>query len=608
MAKDYTNDIKEIINNIGGLDNISSLTHCVTRLRFQLKDYSIVNRDNIKKLNVVLSIVEGNNQFQIVIGNEVENVYNAIIKTYNINNSNTSSSGSKDNNKKNILMNILNKLTIIFNPIVPALAGAGMLKAILVILQTYNLLSTSDSTFKILSAAGNSVFYFLPLFLAVSCAKAFNCNIFISLGIMASLMEPNFTSMIKSNGDIVNFFMVPVVLMSYTGTLIPALISIYVYSKFEIILKKIVPKSLEIFLLPMIALMVMVPLTIIVIGPIGVFLGDGIGNIINIMSTKSGLLAGALIGATWTLLVMLGIHWGVVPIMINNISRLGYDVIRPMIAAATFASSGAAFGVFLKSKNKKTKAFALSSLLPSLFGGITEPIIYGISIKYKKPFIAQIIAGAIAGGFMGATQTKAIVYVFPALTTLPAFFGDTFKFYCIGISISFILSALFTYILGFDEDISDDNKEKTINKEEVVKLSPPAEGEIIELKDVKDEAFSSKALGDGYAIIPSSGIITAPADGTITAAPDSKHAIGIELDNGIELLIHIGINTVNLNGKGFNLLVKEGDKIHQGQKLMEVDLKLLKELNYDTSIITIITNMNDFKKVYNKEKYLFIER
>lgn len=608
MAKDYTNDIKEIINNIGGLDNISSLTHCVTRLRFQLKDYSIVNRDNIKKLNVVLSIVEGNNQFQIVIGNEVENVYNAIIKTYNINNSNTSSSGSKDNNKKNILMNILNKLTIIFNPIVPALAGAGMLKAILVILQTYNLLSTSDSTFKILSAAGNSVFYFLPLFLAVSCAKAFNCNIFISLGIMASLMEPNFTSMIKSNGDIVNFFMVPVVLMSYTGTLIPALISIYVYSKFEIILKKIVPKSLEIFLLPMIALMVMVPLTIIVIGPIGVFLGDGIGNIINIMSTKSGLLAGALIGATWTLLVMLGIHWGVVPIMINNISRLGYDVIRPMIAAATFASSGAAFGVFLKSKNKKTKAFALSSLLPSLFGGITEPIIYGISIKYKKPFIAQIIAGAIAGGFMGATQTKAIVYVFPALTTLPAFFGDTFKFYCIGISISFILSALFTYILGFDEDISDDNKEKTINKEEVLKLSPPAEGEIIELKDVKDEAFSSKALGDGYAIIPSSGIITAPADGTITAAPDSKHAIGIELDNGIELLIHVGINTVNLNGKGFNLLVKEGDKIHQGQKLMEVDLKLLKELNYDTSIITIITNMNDFKKVYNKEKYLFIER
>lgn len=608
MAKDYTNDIKEIINNIGGLDNISSLTHCVTRLRFQLKDYSIVNRDNIKKLNVVLSIVEGNNQFQIVIGNEVENVYNAIIKTYNINNSNTSSSGSKDNNKKNILMNILNKLTIIFNPIVPALAGAGMLKAILVILQTYNLLSTSDSTFKILSAAGNSVFYFLPLFLAVSCAKAFNCNIFISLGIMASLMEPNFTSIIKSNGDIVNFFMVPVVLMSYTGTLIPALISIYVYSKFEIILKKIVPKSLEIFLLPMIALMVMVPLTIIVIGPIGVFLGDGIGNIINIMSTKSGLLAGALIGATWTLLVMLGIHWGVVPIMINNISRLGYDVIRPMIAAATFASSGAAFGVFLKSKNKKTKAFALSSLLPSLFGGITEPIIYGISIKYKKPFIAQIIAGAIAGGFMGATQTKAIVYVFPALTTLPAFFGDTFKFYCIGISISFILSALFTYILGFDEDISDDNKEKTINKEEVVKLSPPAEGEIIELKDVKDEAFSSKALGDGYAIIPSSGIITAPADGTITAAPDSKHAIGIELDNGIELLIHVGINTVNLNGKGFNLLVKEGDKIHQGQKLMEVDLKLLKELNYDTSIITIITNMNDFKKVYNKEKYLFIER
>lgn len=610
MAKNYTNMAEQIIKNVGGVDNVLQLTHCVTRLRFQLKDYNIANRDIIKDIDGVLSIVEGNNQFQIVVGDEVEYIYDAINKKYRIND--FSSNQHSKNSSKNIVINILNKLTVIFNPIVTALAGAGMLKALLVILSTYNFLATTDSTYKILSAAGNSVFYFLPLFLAISCAKAFNCNIFISLGIAASLMEPNFTSLIKNNGDIVNFFMFPVVLMSYSGTLIPAIISIYVYSKLEIILKKIIPKSLELFLSSMIALMIMVPLTIMVIGPIGVFLGDAVGNIINVISNKSGLFAGALIGGSWTLLVMLGIHWGVVPIMVNNISRLGFDVIRPMIAAATFASSGAAFGVFLKSKNKKTKAFALSSLLPSLLGGITEPIIYGISIKYKKPFVAQIIAGTVAGAFLGATKTKAIVYVFPALTTLPAFFGDTFKFYCIGISISFFLSAIITYILGFDEIETlsvgkNENKISESIKNGVFELKSCVNGDIIELKDVKDEAFSSKSLGDGLAFIPSDGIIKSPFDSIVDALPSSKHAIGLSLDCGIELLIHIGIDTVNLQGRGFEVLVKEGDRILQGQDLIKFDIETLIKENYDTTVIMVITNMDKVKNMNIKDKSMFIE-
>lgn len=607
MAKNYTNMAEQIINNVGGVDNIISLTHCVTRLRFQLKDYNIANRDIIKKIDGVLSIVEGNNQFQIVVGNDVEYIYDAINKKYHI--SDSSNNRHTNNNGKNVIINILNKLTVIFNPIVPALAGAGMLKALLVIFSTYNLLQTTDSTYKILSAAGNSVFYFLPCFLAISCAKAFNCNIFISLGIVASLMEPNFTSLIKNNGDIVNFFMLPVVLMSYSGTLIPAIFSIYVYSKLEILLKKIIPKSLEIFLSPMIALIIMVPLTIIVIGPIGVFLGDTVGSIINVISNKSGLFAGALIGGSWTLLVMLGIHWGVVPIMVNNISRLGYDVIRPMIAAATFASSGAAFGVFLKSKNKKIKAFALSSLLPSLLGGITEPIIYGISIKYKKPFIAQIIAGTIAGAFLGATKTKAIVYVFPALTTLPAFFGDTFRFYCIGILMSFLLSTIFTYILGFDEIEKEDNKEKILStsNNSIFELKSCVNGELVELKDVKDEAFSSKSLGDGIAFNPDDGIIKAPFDGIVEALPKSKHAIGLSLDCGIELLIHIGIDTVNLQGRGFESLVKDGDRVVQGQDLIKFDIETLKKENYDTTVIMVVTNMDKIKNMNIKNKSIFVE-
>ena len=283
-----------------------------------------------------------------------------------------------------------------------------------------------------------------------------------------------------------------------------------------------------------------------------------------------------------------------------------------MIAAATFASSGTAFGVFLKSKNKKTKAFALSSLLPSLLGGITEPIIYGISIKYKKPFVAQIIAGTVAGAFLGATKTKAIVYVFPALTTLPAFFGDTFKFYCIGISISFFLSAIITYILGFDETETlsvgkNENKISESIKNGVFELKSCVNGDIIELKDVKDEAFSSKSLGDGLAFIPSDGIIKAPFDSMVEALPSSKHAIGLSLDCGIELLIHIGIDTVNLQGRGFEVLVKEGDKVLQGQNLIKFDIETLIKENYDTTVIMVITNMDKVKNMNIKDKSMFIE-
>jgi len=242
-----------------------------------------------------------------------------------------------------------------------------------------------------------------------------------------------------------------VVLMKYSGTLVPAIIAVLVYSKLEKLLKKFIPKSIELFALSFAALIIMVPLSVIVIGPVGVYLANAMGSFVNFMSAQNGLLTGLIIGGGWTLLVMIGIHWGVAPIMINNISTYGYDFIRPMVAAATFASAGAAFGVFMKAKRKETKAFALSTVVPALLGGVTEPIVYGISLKYKKPFIAQIIGGALAGAFMGAMHTKAFVYVFPALTTLPAFFGDTFVYYIIGIALAFTITAILTWILGIDE-------------------------------------------------------------------------------------------------------------------------------------------------------------
>jgi beta-glucoside PTS system EIICBA component len=600
--KNYDSLAKEVVKKVGGVENINSLFHCVTRLRFKLKDSSKADREAIKDIQGVLSVVEGNGQFQVVIGNHVTDVFDTVLKLYpEIKSEAMNTNDVEEKPSGNILTRMFNTMSSIFNPIIIALAGAGMIKALLVILTTYGFMDNTGSTYKILSAAGNSVFYFLPLFLAFSTAKTFKVNQFIAVAIVGALMEPNFAGLMKATGDVVDFFGIPVVLMGYSGTVIPAILTIWVYSYVEKFLKKFIPKSIEIFTLSAVALLVMVPLAVMVIGPIGVTLGNGMGDLINFLSDKSGLIAGLVVGAGWTFLVMMGIHWGVVPIMINNIANQGYDVIRPMIAAATFASAGVALGVLLRSKKKETKAFAASTMIPALLGGITEPIVYGLSVKYKKPLIAQTIAGGIAGAFMGMFQTKAIVYVFPALTTLPAFFGDTFVIYLIGIAMAFGLSAILTYILGFEERGAK-SKKSTLKPSEIAAC---VKGEMIPLEDVKDPVFANKTMGDGIAFIPEKGEVTSPADGIIEVAFPTGHAIGLKSDNNDEILIHVGINTVELNGECFKLLVKQGERVTRGQKLIEFDLNKIKEKGYDTTTMLLITESNN--KTLKKENYRNVE-
>ncbi|RGY66588.1 PTS beta-glucoside transporter subunit EIIBCA [Fusobacterium ulcerans] len=599
MAKqNYDQLAKEIIFLIGGENNIVNLTHCVTRLRFKLKDETKTDENSLSKLKGVISIVKGNGQFQVVVGNAVEDIFNAIQRQYSIGETEV-----KEEKKSGTLFTrALNMMSAILNPIVIALAGAGMIKALLVILTTtLGILDTSGGTYKILAAAGNSVFYFLPLFLAYSSAKAFKCNPYIALAIVATLMEPNFTKLMSKPGDMTSFLGIPVVLIGYSGSLVPAIVSILIYSKLEKVLKKFIPKNIELFALSFVALLIMVPLTIIVIGPIGVYLADQVGNLVNFLSVKNGLLTGAVIGAGWTFLVMLGVQWGVVPIMINNISTYGYDVIRPMIAAATFASAGATFGVFLKAKNKENKAYALSATIPALLGGITEPIVYGISLKYRKPFIAQVIGGAIAGGFMGMMHTKAIVYVFPALTTLPAFLGETFVYYVIGITLAFVITAVITYFLGIDEkddiEIHEKNSSNTKNEAEDIIIKSCIEGEAIELSKVKDEAFASGSIGKGVGIIPQKGVLYAPADGEISTVFVTGHAVGMVTDKEAEILMHIGINTVEMNGEGFIKKVKDGQKVKAGDILIEFDIEKIKRAGYDTTTMMVISNSEEYSDI-----------
>jgi len=608
--KNYEQLAREVVNKVGGVENINSLFHCVTRLRFKLKDTSKADKESIKNIKGVLTVVEGNGQFQVVIGNEVADVFDTVLNIYPQIKSEAKTSEVEEKPSGNILTRAFNTMASIFNPIIIGLAGSGMIKAVLVILTTYGLMDKTASTYKILSAAGNSVFYFLPLFLAFSAAKTFKVNPFISVAIIGALMEPNFTGLMKANGDMAYFAGIPVVLMGYSGTVIPSILTIWAYSYLEKFLKKFIPKSIEIFALSMVALFIMVPLAAIVIGPIGVTLGNALGYAVNTISSSSGLLAGLIVGAGWTYLVMIGIHWGIVPLMVNNFSNYGYDVIKPMTAAATFASAGVALGVFLRSKNKETKGLAASAIVPALLGGVTEPIVYGLSIKYKRPLIAQTIAGGIAGAFIGAFHTKAIVYVFPALTTLPAFFGDTFVIYIIGIAMSFTISAALTYFLGFDEGGTTSKSAKANNSD--LELSSCVKGEMINIEEVNDPAFSGKTMGEGIAFIPENGVISSPIDGTIEVAFPTGHAIGIKSSSNIEILIHVGINTVELNGEHFEMLVKQGETVRKGQQLIKFDLEKIKEKGYDTTTMMIITNSNEvndinigeYRHVTNEDKVM----
>ncbi|MEW9109603.1 MAG: beta-glucoside-specific PTS transporter subunit IIABC [Cytobacillus gottheilii] len=605
---DYKQLAQSIVEGVGGENNVDSVYHCMTRLRFKLKNGNKLNKKDLEQLDGVVSVLYSNGQHQVVIGNHVAEVYKAITDQYNIDSAATSSSQESEKKTSNPIARLFNIMSSIITPIVPTLAGSGMLKALLVIFTTYFGMSEESSTYLILSAASNAVFYFFPLALAVSAAKTYGVNTFVSLAIMGALMEPKFTGLMQEVGDIVDFAGLPIVLMSYSGQIIPAILAIWLYSYLEKFLNKVIPKVIQMFAVPMISLLVMVPLTAGLIGPFGVYVGDGIATGIDMMSNTSGMLTGAIIGAGWTFLVMFGIHWGIVPAMLQNLTQTGFDTIRPPVANATFAQAGVAFGVFLKAKDKKLKSLALSSLAPALLAGVTEPIVYGLSVRLKRPMIAAVIGGTIGGAFAGAMNTTVMAYVFPALTTLPAFMTDTFAYYIISITIAFVFTAALTYILGFDEGTpaSDDKvKPQTQNNKidsnrSVVKS--PMSGKVVPLKEVNDQAFSTGAMGQGVAIIPAHGKVFAPVTGTVTTLFHTKHAIGLTADDGTEVLIHVGLDTVKLDGQHFTAHINQGDIVQEGQLLTEFDIEAIEKAGYELTTPIIITNSNDYSDVIETEQ------
>lgn len=595
---------KRILNLVGGENNIVSITHCATRLRMRLSNTKLAseNKSKIEDLNGVISVVEKAGQFQVVIGPNVPTIYDELIDNTSLNKQ-IENENVSDNT--NWFLKVMDVVAGIFTPLLPLLAGSGVFRGLVLLATQFKWLSTTSDTYYMLTVASTAVFYFLPILLAITSAEKFKVNKYVAAAIMGSLIMPEFTNMMGNhgNGVVAHFFGIPIVLMTYTSTVIPAILAIWCLSYLEKYLRKWIPENLQLLFVPLISLFLMVPLTAGIFGPFGVYAGEGISNIINWLINSNGWIAGAFIGGIWNIFVIFGLQWAVNPVMINNISRLGFDYIVPLTAAANFGMAGATLGTFLRTHDKKMKAYSMSALLSIFFAGITEPSIYGVGIRYKRPLIGAVVGGAVGGAFIGGFHVKAFAFVFGGLTTLPAFVGSTFIYYVIGLAICFIIGCIVTLIIGINE--------KEAGKKEVVKnisngniktvdneiISQPIDGTVDDIATATDPAFSSGSMGEGMVIHPSDGNVYAPFDGNVTMLFKTGHAIGITSNKGTEIMIHIGIDTVKLNGDGFKSFVKQGDSVTRGQKLISFDLKSIKNKGYDLSTFVIVTNTDNYKDV-----------
>lgn len=612
---------REIVERVGGEKNVESLVHCATRLRFVLKDDSKADKTALEKTEGVIAVKENGGQFQVVVGNKVPEVYQAIGQISSI--LDDSSSKEKSGKKIKGLGGIIDVISSIFAPLLGVMAGAGILKGLLLIANNVGWLEKTESTYIILYAAADSLFYFLPLLLAVTTARKFQANMFVALTVAGALIYPTIIQL-KTDGVQADFFGIPVVLMNYSSTVIPIILAVIVMSKLEKLFNKLLHESIKNFVTPLFLLVIMVPLTLLVFGPFGVYVGNGIASAMVAAFGFSPLLAGAVMGASWQLLVIFGVHWGLVPVFINNIAVYGKDGVKPAATASVFAQTGAAFGVMLKTKNRKLKTLAGSSTLTALFG-ITEPAIYGVTLPLKRPFIAGVIGGAVGGAIIGQAGTQAFASGAPGLLTLPIFYGpggQGFPGLIMGIAASFVVSAVLTYIMGFKDPVEDEQikteaeqsagaaananaKGKDVSSNPSVHVTAaasqevysPIEGKIVDLAEVPDPAFASGAMGKGIAIEPTTGRVVAPFDGTVTVAFKKKHALAVVSDSGAEILVHVGVDTVKLDGQHFISYIEEGDRVKAGDLLLEFDIEQIKAAGYHTVTPIIVTNSADYTDV-----------
>ncbi|MGG0760958.1 beta-glucoside-specific PTS transporter subunit IIABC [Bacillus paramycoides] len=606
----YEQLAKDILKNVGGRENINSVVHCITRLRFQLKDEGKANTEILKNMEDVVTVMKSGGQYQVVIGNHVSDVYKAVVSAGGLQETEEEATSEK---KKSSLIDILSS---IFTPILGVLAATGMIKGFNALFVALGWLSTQSGTYQILNAVGDSLFYFFPIFLGYTASKKFGGSPFIGMAIGGALVypalsglkasEPLFTlfagTMFESPIHI-TFLGIPVILMSYASSVIPIILAAYFGAKVERSLKKVIPDVVKTFLVPFFTLLIVVPVTFLVIGPIATWAGQFLGQATLWIYNLSPLVAGIVLGAFWQVLVIFGLHWGIVPIGYNNLAVHGIDPILALIFATSFAQIGAVLGVWMKTKDQKLKTLSIPAFISGIFG-VTEPAIYGVTLPLKKPFIMSCIAGGIGGGILGVFGTQAYMTGGLGIFALPTFIspkeGITAGFWgaIIAMVVSLILGFVLTYLFGFTKKKDSTESAETIDKiaasNDDEAILSPFHGIVMPLQNIDDAAFASGALGEGVAIEPSEGKLFSPVSGTISALFPTNHAVGITADSGAEILIHIGMDTVKLNGEFFYSHIEQGVRVKKGQLLIEFNIAEIQKAGYIVTTPVVVTNYDKY--------------
>ena len=618
----------QIIDGVGGKENVSGLTHCFTRLRFVLKDESKASKDKVSSIEGVIQVVEASGQFQVVLGNKVEAIYDEIMPLLE----STATEDDEQDKKVGIGTKILNVVTAIFTPTIPAIAASGMLKGILAVaaligLNVYHVDIKTFNTYIILNAASDALFYFMPVILARSAAKVFKTNEYIAMTLGATLCYPTLVELMTGN-KAVTLFGIGITKANYVSSVVPIIIAVFVLAYVEKFVKKIMPDVLKIIMVPTLSLLIMVPATLMIFGPIGIYIGNAVNWAYHYIMNLSPILLGAFVGGIWCVLVIFGAHRAIIPIGINDVAKTGRQNLLAFAGAANFSQAGAALGVFFKTKNKNLKTVAASATVTALFG-ITEPAIYGANLRLKKPMVYAVISGALGGALMGWGGSYGNAFANQGVLTIPVYASagtKAFICYILGCLIAFGGACILTVILGFNdlpsdaapaeknssktdqiEDNQKENPTKTIDEDLVANdcdlaVNSPVEGKTIPLTQVSDEVFASGVLGKGIAVQPASGKILAPADATVSMIYPTLHAIGLILDSGIEMMIHIGIDTVKLNGKYFEKHVQDGDHVKKGQLLVSFDMQKIEQAGYDLTTTVVVTNSKNYAAIGSTNK------
>ena len=598
-----------IIEHVGGKDNIISLVHCATRLRFALKDESKANAEFLKKQAGIITVVQSGGQFQVVIGNSVADVFNVIMQLTNLNEKPTNDAPPAT--PKGIVSKLIDLVSSIFIPALVVLVAGGIFKGIVAILQVMELVQADSPTLNFLNAIADAPFYYLPIILGFSAVKKFGGNPYVGMALGGALVHPSVVGMLGNKFELqTEFFSIPIKLIPYPSSVFPIILAAWFYSLLERNLNKIMHDSFKKFIAPLFGLIITVPLTFAVIGPVVSFLSDTVASGIIYVYQLNSVIASMILAALWQVMVVFGIHWGLVPFAMNNISVYQEDFMIPILFPAVFAQVGAVLAVMLRSKDPQVKTLASSSVLSGIFG-VTEPAIYGINLPLKRPFIIGCISAMIGGGIVGyyhsVIYSFSFISIFSFLQLIPPT-GINEKFYAVvfGSLISFAVATLVTYLFGIPKDKNQNNENETENCDSnsnqtdigeqvnTITIASPLTGQIIDLKEVNDATFASGLMGKGTAIIPTIGEAVAPEDGEVVSLFRTKHAIGFQTKSGAEILIHIGVDTVKLDGQHFEAHVESGQKVKKGDRLVSFDIEAIKQAGFEVTTPIIITNSDDY--------------